>query len=361
MDLDNKTICYFFVYNKTSIPGVHNKILGTLESAKRKGYNVRQYSCENFERPSFLKMLFEIVRCKEKYLIVRSIFYLNFLMFPFIFIARLQGKIIYCDVPSSFKSAYFEIIDFNCSILTKCKYLIGLFIGASWSLFPYNFILIYSEDYLFFTFFLHKKIIFMTNSISKDQVIPRQKKPEWPSNELNLIGVAFVSNYHGYDRILQFISEWNILNKFKINFTIVGDGPALKDLKNYTDILNISDFISFKGTLSLNQIYPLYENSHIAIGSIGLHRKKMMYHSELKSREYTAIGIPFISTGIDLDFSNEEKFRIIISSDDSIDELFKLFNNIDDILLNINVDYISNYAKTKLTFDNKLSKYKLYE
>ena len=75
---------------------------------------------------------------------------------------------------------------------------------------------------------------------------------------------------------------------------------------------SFSDFIIFKGTLSLNQIYPLYENSHIAIGSIGLHRKKMMYHSELKSREYTAIGIPFISTGIDLDFSNEEKFRITI-------------------------------------------------
>lgn len=358
--MNEKGLCYFFVYDKTLIPGVHKKIQGTLESAKINGYQVRQYSSDGIEKPSFVKMLLEIINCDEKILIVRSIFYLNFLIMPFVLIARIQGKKIYCDVPSSFKSALFEIFDHDCNFLVKLKYLFGTFLGASWSLIPYNYIITYSEDFTFFSFAQKYKTLLLTNSISLSQISPRKKQPVWPSNRLNLVAVAFVSHYHGYDRVLKSIYHWNNKNNtFKVYFTIIGDGSAIPYLKQLAANLKIENYVIFKGTLSFQNILPIYENSHIAVGSIGLHRKKMNLHSELKAREYAAVGIPFISCGIDLDFSKEQNFRIVISSNDEIVDLINLFTNVHEFLNSISIQDITDFAKNNLTFNSKFQKLKL--
>jgi hypothetical protein len=360
--MNEKGICYFFVYDKISIPGVHKKILGTLESAMNNGYQVRQYSSDSKEKPTFVKMLLEIIKCNEKILIVRSIFYLNFVIMPFVLIARVQGKKIYCDVPSSFKSALYEIFDHDCHFFVKIKYLLGTFLGASWSLIPYNYIITYSEDYTFFSFAQKYKTLLLTNSISLSQISPRRKYPVWPSNRLNLVAVAFVSNYHGYDRVLRSIYDWNNKNNnYKVFFTIIGDGSAIPYLKQLAAKLKIENYIIFKGILTFQNILPIYENSHIAVGSIGLHRKKMNLHSELKAREYAAVGIPFISSGNDLDFSKDQNFRIVISTDDEFVDLINLYANIDKFLSSISIQEITDFAKNNLTFNSKFNKLKINE
>jgi hypothetical protein len=357
--MNSNAVCYLFVYDKILIPGVHKKIIGTLDSIKKKGYSVRQFSCDKNENPSFFRLLIEIIKCKEKYVIVRSIYWLNFLLVPFLIIARLQGKILYCDVPTSFKSAIFEVFGLNVKFYIKLKYLIGLFLGTSWSLWPYNYILTYSEDYPIFKIWQAKKTIFLTNSISIDHFKSRNNMPVWPSSNLNLIAVAFVSNYHGYDRVIKAMHIWNNKNNYKINFNIVGDGDAIPELVELVKKFNLEKFVTFTGILPFDKIFDLYKQSHIAIGSIGLHRKKMLYHSELKAREYTAVGIPFIASGIDLDFSSNEKFRIVISSDNSINDLIDVFENIDSLLENLNSTYITDYACKNLTFDSKFSSLRL--
>lgn len=357
MKLDENGLCYFFLYDKNDLPGVHKKILGTIKSAEKLGFRARIFNesikTQNFK---FKNLLLELINCKEKHLIIRSIFFLNFIIFPFILIAKLQGKYVYIDVPTPFSAVPSEIFsEPNINLFKKLLYLIGLYISGPWSLWPAKRIFQYSNENLYFSILNKSKTIQISNGISVDDIIPRKSMPKWPSDNLELLGVAFVSKAHGFDKIINSIHYWNIKypNRHKIIFRIVGDGPDKNSLITLVKELNLEKYVIFYPNMNLDNLYNLYEKAHLAIGTLAIHRKNLSTHSELKAREYSAVGIPFISSGTDFDFLNCN-FRFSISNDESINPIIEIFENITTHLSNLNIEQIRNYAVQYLSFEKKI-------
>ncbi|KLO24336.1 hypothetical protein X275_00630 [Marinitoga sp. 1197] len=171
---------------------------------------------------------------------------------------------------------------------------------------------------------------------------------------LNLMGVANVSKWHGYDRIIKGLYEYynNIPNE-EIYFNIVGEGEELENLKRLTKSLNLEKFVIFHGFKKEKELDELFNIADIGIGSLGNHRKGLLKESALKSREYCARGLPFVISSEDSDFTNF-KYALKVKNDDSpinINEIIKFFNSVKGN------DYINEmrvYAEKHLSWDVKM-------
>jgi len=172
-------------------------------------------------------------------------------------------------------------------------------------------------------------------------------------NVINIVGIANISFWHGYDRVIEGLKNYYNINenhKIIVNFHIVGEGAQLDDLKKLAYRYNLNDYVIFHGVTIGKQLDKIIDYCDIAIGSIANHRKGLTKDSALKNREYCARGIPFIIASKDNSFKN---FKYIhkISADEvpvNIEELIDFYNNIKD------QDYINEmreYAKNNLTWE----------
>lgn len=145
-------------------------------------------------------------------------------------------------------------------------------------------------------------------------------------NELNVICVANVSFWHGYDRFIQGMSNYYKLNnnKIKVKLHIVGGGPELEKLKKLVYELGLANYVIFYGSRTGKDLDAIFNKSHIAIDHLGLYRKGLTELSSLKSKEYCARGIPFIMDHYDKAFVNFKYVNIVESNEKPI--------NINDII-----------------------------
>lgn len=161
----------------------------------------------------------------------------------------------------------------------------------------------------------HKEIwgipaIKFDNGINVDR-FPLKVKNEL-EDTLHIIGVASLDFWHGYDRLIKGISGY----KKKVVFHIVGDGIELNNLKNLVKKYEIKDKVIFHGRLYDTELDSIFEKCHIAIDSLGRHRTGNDCNSSLKSKEYTARGIPFIQSHLDGAFK-KCNFVLKIPADES--------------------------------------------
>ncbi|HPE95492.1 MAG TPA: glycosyltransferase [Bacillota bacterium] len=112
------------------------------------------------------------------------------------------------------------------------------------------------------------------------------------SNTINLIGVAKIYNWHGFDRMITGLAAY--AGQHEVLFHIVGDGPALKSCKELAEKFGVSDKVIFHGFRYGEELARIYEIADIGIDCLGLHRKGMTQVSSLKSREYASHGLPIV-------------------------------------------------------------------
>ncbi|MCQ2451093.1 MAG: glycosyltransferase, partial [Clostridia bacterium] len=178
--------------------------------------------------------------------------------------------------------------------------------------------------------------------------------------DINLIAVALVQNDHGYDRIIEGL---NIYYKNKqsdqpnVYFNIVGNGPAIPNLKELTEKYNLSDYVVFHGAKYGEELDKLFCNNNLAASILGGHRSGFKKTSVLKSREYCARGIPFIKSLPDDDFPNELDFCKTLPSDDSPIDINEIIDFYEYVKNKKNVSYeMREYAKENLTWEKQLKK-----
>ncbi|MFC5541586.1 glycosyltransferase [Ureibacillus suwonensis] len=151
------------------------------------------------------------------------------------------------------------------------------------------------------------KTIKTQNGININEI--KLRKISTKDNVINLLAVASVQKWHGYDRLIKGIADYYKKNpKIEVHFYLVGDGKELPILKKLTENLNVSKYIHFEGFKSGNELDKFYNICHIGIGSLGLHRIGLTHASTLKNREYCAKGLPFIITAYDNDFPGNFKY-----------------------------------------------------
>jgi len=174
------------------------------------------------------------------------------------------------------------------------------------------------------------------------------------TNEVTLC-VAHVAKWHGLDRLIKGITNYN--GETEIKFHIIGEGTEIKKLKSLVSILKLEKYVIFHGFKTGKELDSFFDRCHIAIGSLAIHRAGS--GSPLKSREYCARGIPFVDSVNDPDFSPDFPYRLKIDSNESLVDLEKIQNFAKNVLKDKeHPKKMRGYAQEKLDWSVKMRKLK---
>ncbi len=199
-----------------------------------------------------------------------------------------------------------------------------------------------------------EKFILINNGIQLDSVkVKKQNK----KNYLNLLSIANVAFWHGYDRIIKGLYEYYKTNPEKeIYYHCVGEGPELTNLKKLTKELNLEKYVIFHGTKTGEDLDKVVDECDIALGSLGNHRKGLYADSALKNREYCARGIPFVIASDDQDFPKTFPFVYRIPKDDTpvdVSQVIKWYESLIKEYTNYSIE-MRKYAEENLSWDAKM-------
>lgn len=201
---------------------------------------------------------------------------------------------------------------------------------------------------------VNEKVILINNGIQLDGVkVKNQNK----KNYLNLLSIANVAFWHGYDRIIKGLYEYYKTNPEKeIYYHCVGEGPELTNLKKLTKELNLEKYVIFHGTKTGEDLDKIVDECDIALGSLANHRKGLYADSALKNREYCARGIPFVIASDDQDFPETFSFVYRIPKDDTpvdVSQVVKWYENLIKEHPNYSME-MRRYAEENLSWDAKM-------
>lgn len=200
----------------------------------------------------------------------------------------------------------------------------------------------------------------ITNGINTSIIKPISN-PNSIDREIHLIGVGNVDFWHGYDRVILGLKEYyqksNNSHQPKIIFNIVSPyRETVSNLQKLTTDYNLSDYVIFHNAKHGKELDELFARCHLAIGTIANHRINLKHLSPLKAREYTARGIPFISSYEDPDFSSDFPYNLIVPANEQAIDIEKIISFISNINQEKNyIKTIRSYAEQHLDWSIKLS------
>ena len=129
------------------------------------------------------------------------------------------------------------------------------------------------------------------------------------SKELNLIGVAEIHQWHGFDRLVKGLAQYySKEQEYKVKFHVVGyffsaEGEAV--FKKIISDNHMEDYVILYGKKHGEELDRIFDRCDFGIGSLGRHRVGIDKIKTLKNREYAARSIPFIYSETDSDFDNK--------------------------------------------------------
>lgn len=150
---------------------------------------------------------------------------------------------------------------------------------------------------------------------------------------VNIAFVASFATWHGADRLLEGLAQYVCSAPMRAVYVhLVGDGPALTELKTQAVKRGIADYVLFYGMRNQAEVNDIYDNCTIAVASLGLHRIGINVASTLKTREYLAKGMPFVYSGeVDVFIDNPVGFCLRVSADDSSVDIEKVIEFHDEL------------------------------
>lgn len=144
-------------------------------------------------------------------------------------------------------------------------------------------------------------------------------------NTLRIISVSLMRSAHRFDRLITGLKNYYDTKKAvepDVFFDVVGPGVGNEKerLENITKDNNLEKYVLFHGIKSGEELDILFKESHIAVATLKGDCVKGETASVLKTREYCARGIPFISSVPDNAIPNGSVFcKLVKSCDDPID------------------------------------------
>ncbi len=183
--------------------------------------------------------------------------------------------------------------------------------------------------------------------------------PKFDGKILKLLFVGSAFKAHGLHRLfLSLIDYYKTDFKVEIIVHIVGVNSESINLKKYLKESKIQENVVFHGFLAPNEINGLADECHLALDGLSLHLVGQKITSTLKSREYFARGIPFItSSPADNDFDSENPYILKVTRDETPFEIQKLI----DFAIKLNGDpehpqKMRQYAIEHLDWSVKMNK-----
>lgn len=356
-----KNVNYIAFIDKNKAPGVFNKVQQTVNAIRERGFSANA----SIIKPEGFKSIFSfystILFAHESHIVIRSAPYLMMLMTPILIVKRIQGKKIIIDIPTPNVIALKEISSVE-NMKSSGKILRKAIIATSfpWALYPATRVLQYAPESKYFNFGVKHKTLLAANGINVASIPILKQRPTWPSSEFVLIGVASLAEWHGFDRVISGIASHMKTSKQRIRFIIVGDGETRQKLEKLAEKLQVKEHIEFKGFLHGEELDAEFEKAHIAVSSLGLYRKGLSSASDLKSREYTSRGIPFIFAGYDIDFDPQPNFVFLLENDSSLPNINCIIDWYSkELYKSSTILNIRNHAVEHLDYSNKVSAFLL--
>lgn len=195
----------------------------------------------------------------------------------------------------------------------------------------------------------------ISNGIDFDAIKIRKPIEENP-NILNLISVAEIHIWHGFDRLLKGLAEYyKTAQRVEVRYDIVGygDEQEIAKLKKYVVDNNLGKYVTFHGPQYGDVLDNIFDKTSVGIASLARHRSGITNIKTLKNREYAARGIPFVYSEIDDDFE-DKPYIMKVSADETpinISDVVLFYNKVKTLSPEEIRDSISN-----LSWKNQMEK-----
>lgn len=133
---------------------------------------------------------------------------------------------------------------------------------------------------------------------------------------INIVSVSATASWHGYDRLLKGLARYYENGGTEnVIYHLVGDV-----LPNYQSIINeyqLQDHVILYGRLPGDELGRVYEKCQLGVNVLSGYSDSTPVSSSLKSREYGAYGLPFISALV-VDYLPEDyPYLLLVPYDDS--------------------------------------------
>ena len=137
------------------------------------------------------------------------------------------------------------------------------------------------------------------------------RNPRKKDGSIVLLAVAAMAKWHGYERVIEGMAQYYEENgKKNILFKLVGDGPEIGKYKSLVQKYGLETKVEFCGKLEGKALDMQYDESDIAIGSLGMYKTGLENASPIKMREYYTRGLPIVYGYEDLGFQGNEEYLL---------------------------------------------------
>lgn len=325
--MNNLKLFYLAAFDKNKSSGVEKKIITQIDNLSNLNVVVNRigWTKGNNQVSCFIekiKILFHIISSSRKtknktVLYIRGCF--NYILCLSLVLLKPCGLKIAFELQSiqskEFKNANYSNNLWCLMSILKSRidsFFVTLILNSSDAI-----VSVTSEINQWYKRLTHNKLNYLVlgNGISTSS-LPVSRRPK-TMEELNVICVANVDVWHGVDRFIRGLHEYqSSFHKTPIVFHIVGDGPALPDLRKLVVELNLQDKVIFHGFKSGKDLDEIFDMCHVAMDALAGSRKGLTELSSLKSREYCTRGIPFIVSSKDFDFPENWEYMLKIPDDE---------------------------------------------
>ena len=313
------TIDYLATFIIDSSPGVVNKIVQTINTLNASGYIAKQSITPWGGFRNQFEFIKQLIRSQADVLILRNNSLMP-LLFPILVWKRLQGGKIIIDIPTPNTIVMHELRMRPISPLAIAIRMGVLVTSFPWALYPANKVLQYAHESAYFSFGIRRKSKLIANGINVASIPLRSMIPPWPAENFVMVAIAAMAPWHAFDRVIKGMANYlqspSAHQKINLKLVIIGDGECRRSWEKLAEELGISHCVEFAGFQTGPALMPFFDQAHVAIASLGLFRKVLDMASDLKSREYTARGLPFIAAGVDIDFDPPPNFVFKVENAD---------------------------------------------
>ena len=349
---------YFAIFNIATSPGVVNKIEQTVNAFDANKFVTNKFIISSRGYKNIKSFFIKLFLSTADSIIIRNTFLMPFL-FPILIIKRLQGKEIIIDIPTPNTTGLHELRMSALSPLVTAVRMGVLAISFPWALFPASRVLQYAHESAYFSFGIRRKSQLIANGVDVASIPLRTTTPRWPTENFVMVAAASLAHWHAFDRVIKgmanYLQSSSMQQKINIKLIIVGDGECRQSWENLAEELGIGHCVEFVGFQTGQALTAFFNQAHVAIASLGLFRKGLDMASDLKSREYTARGLPFIAAGEDIDFDPVPSFVFKVENTDMPIDMGSVIDWYDDISKNRSMTVnIRQYAKDKLDYSKKI-------
>ncbi|WP_297569696.1 glycosyltransferase [uncultured Anaerovibrio sp.] len=173
------------------------------------------------------------------------------------------------------------------------------------------------------------KVLQFVNPIDVDSINVSNRVNRNDGNVINLVAVASLAHYHGYDRLISGIANYYSGEGTKVDivFHVVGAGSILPTLKKMVSDLKIEKYVKFYGFLSGEELEQMYDIADIGVDELGGHRQDDLHNETIKSKEYISRGIPYITEySVPEKLSPIKKYIFSVSPDETAIDIASIVN-----------------------------------